>query len=146
MQAESLLWASRALMADSPKLFLYRKIIYFSSHTGFERKCGGSFQWASEESLCHPRVCLCTELIWPLRKLHWTLCKVTDFKSKNKCANQWKMLLQEALPLYKHLYMQHSNIWEKKTDIPKFCFIFWSFLPTPMGNRYFQPLNMHVIN
>lgn len=46
MQAKILLWASKAVMADSQKLFLY-KIIHFSSQKHFEPKCGGSFQWTS---------------------------------------------------------------------------------------------------
>lgn len=39
--------------------------------------------------------------------------------------------------LYKPSYMQKANM--KRPDIPNFCFIFLSFLPTPEGNHYFQP-------
>lgn len=141
MQAQSLLWGRKALMADSPKLFLYGKIIYFSSQTGFEPKCGGSFQWTSKESSCHPRVMLAhgADLDpWGSGNENPAWTQIWTVKT-NAQINERQYDKMHCCYISTHACRTQTYVEKNRCTIPNFCFIFWSFLPAPTGNHYFQP-------
>lgn len=106
-------------MADSPKLCVYGRFIYFSSQRGFEPEYGGSFQWTSEGSFCHPRAMV---LGVPRASCMEKICAGTGISTvKTKTSES-----------------EYSNVLFRGKDLENvFSFIYLSF--TPEGDHLLQP-------
>ena len=140
MQAESLLWASKAVMADSPKLFLY-KIIHFSSQKRFEPKCGGDHFTGLLKSLSVTRERHSADFGFPER------ARIQTVKT-NAQINEDVQYITGCTAATPAIHTCSSHTSAKITNIKKKKLVSYSGLSSRPQREIITSslLNMHVIN